>query len=200
MPVLHSQENLPVFTARRRHESLCSLDNKTVGWSLGAYMEDFETLYNDMLPVVYRYATARLGTSAGEDLTSEVFHAAAVAIRDGRHDEITSSWIMAVAKNKVIDHWRKQERRNKLAHLVEPQAHDLVELSAETMASAQWSDVMVTLDQLGPKNRSLLLLRYVDDLSIAELAQRSGMSESAAESALARARRAFRGLFQEATG
>lgn len=165
---------------------------------LGGCMEDFETLYNEMLPVVYRYATARLGTSAGEDVTSDVFHAAARAINDGQANSVTPSWIMAVAKNKVIDHWRREERRGKLAHLVDPHPTDLVELSAEVMASAQWSDVMSTLELLPSKHRSLLMLRYVDDLSLEDLAEKAGMTEAAAESALARARRAFRNIFQEA--
>ncbi len=162
-------------------------------------MDDFESLYNEMLPAVYRYATARLGRPTGEDVTSEVFHAAASAIREGRGDVVTPAWLMSVVKNKVIDHWRKEERRGRLSHLVEPRGDDLVERSAESVASAQWSDVMATLDKLPLRYRSLLMLRYVDDLTVAELAAQTGLSESAAESALARARRAFRSVFEEAS-
>ena len=162
-------------------------------------MDDFESLYNEMLPAVYRYATARLGRPTGEDVTSEVFHAAARAIGEGRSEVVTQAWLMSVVKNKVIDHWRKEERRGQLSHLVEPRADDLVERSAESVASAQWSDVMATLDKLPMRYRSLLMLRYVDDLTVAELAAQTGLTEAAAESALARARRAFRSVFEEAS-
>jgi len=83
-----------------------------------------------MLPVVYKYASARLGKDDGEDVTSEVFHAAADRLRKGEEDVVTPAWLMAVAKNKVIDRWRKAERRGALSHLVEPRAEDLIADSA----------------------------------------------------------------------
>lgn len=160
-------------------------------------VDEFENLYGEMLPVVYRYATARLGRLDGEEITSDVFHAAAALIHSGRGDEVTPAWLMAVAKNKVIDRWRRDERRSKAAHLVTQRRDEWRAESAEHVASECWTDVMRTLDQLPTKYRSLLVLRYVDDLSLAELAERTGISEVAAESALARARRAFRGVFEE---
>ena len=162
-------------------------------------MEEFEALYNEMLPAIYRYTTARLGTSAGEDVTADVFHAAASAVRAGNGDSITPAWLMAVAKNKVIDQWRKTERRSRVAHLVTPRARDTFVASAEDEASFRSSEVMATLDNLPTRYRTLLMLRYVDDLSVAELARQTGLSESATESALARARKAFRTAFEGAS-
>jgi len=161
-------------------------------------LDEFERLYAEMLPVVYRYATARAGRSEGEEITSDVFHAAAGLFQDGRSDEVTPAWLMAVARNKVIDRWRRNERRGRIASMTAKRADQLVTESAEATVSKQWSDVMLTLDKLPSNYRSLLILRYVDDLSLAELAERTGISESAAESALARARRAFRGVFESA--
>ncbi len=160
-------------------------------------VDEFENLYGEMLPVVYRYATARLGRMDGEEVTADVFHAAATLFQSGRSNEVTPAWLMAVAKNKVIDRWRRDERRNKIAHLVERRPQDMKTESAEHVASERWTDVMATLDRLPVNYRSLLVLRYVDDLSLAELAERTGITEAAAESALARARRAFRGVFEE---
>ncbi len=162
-------------------------------------MDDFAALYEEMLPNVYRYATARLGVLVGEEVCSDVFHAAAKALREGRGAEVTPAWLMTVARNKVIDQWRRQERRQKITHLVSVRRVDLIEPSAEDEASKQWTDVMHALDQLPERYRTLLTLRYLDDLTVAELARVSGQSESATESALARARTAFRTLFAEAT-
>lgn len=160
-------------------------------------VDEFENLYGEMLPVVFRYATTRLGKSDGEEVTSDVFHAAAKLFQSGRAQEVTPAWLIAVTKNKVIDRWRREERRSKVTHLVKPRIQDLRTDSAEAIASEKWSDVMTTLDKLPTKHRALLIMRYVDDHSLAELAEQAGMSESAAESALARARRAFRGVFEE---
>lgn len=167
---------------------------------VGTRLEDFETLYRENLPTVYRYATARLGRSNGEEVASEVFHAAAQAIRRGQADSVTPAWLMAVTKNKVVDHWRRADRRGRLDHIVTPRASELVAPSAEHEVSAQWSEVMETLERLTPRYRMLLMLRYVDDLTVPEIARRIDLSESATESALARARRAFRSEFEEAAG
>ena len=70
-------------------------------------LDDLESLYRRHLPMVYRYTTARLGTSRGEELASEVFHAAALAFRDGRGEHVTPAWLMATARNRVIDEWRQ---------------------------------------------------------------------------------------------
>lgn len=160
-------------------------------------MDDFAVLYKEMLPVVYRYVTSRVGKLHGEEITSEVFHAAVRALSSGVQETISAPWLMATAKNKVIDHWRRSERRGRIAHLVEPRVEELFEESAESLAGGSWSDVMATLDRLPTKQRTLLTLRYVDDLSLSELAEQAGISEAAAESALARARRSFRAQFEE---
>ena len=54
----------------------------------------FETLYREMLPTVYRFTTARLGPTDGEDVAAEVFHAAAIAYRDGRRQQVTPAWLI----------------------------------------------------------------------------------------------------------
>lgn len=160
-------------------------------------MEEFEAFYRRTLPLVYRYAAARVGPSAAEEITSEVFHAAAVAVRSGAVDELSIGWLIGVAKHKVVDHWRREERRGKVERLAEPDAADLVEPSAETRAASGWSDATEVLERLPTRYRTLLTLRYIDDLPVTELARLSGRSEAAIASALSRARRAFRATFDE---
>jgi len=66
------------------------------------------------------------------------------------------------------------------------------------MTSQLWATVIEALDRLPVNQRTLLVLRYVDDLSLEQLAVEAGISETAAESALARARRALRGVMETA--
>ena len=157
--------------------------------------QEFESVYRRMLPTVYRYAVARLGRADGEDVTAEVFHAAAVAFADGRREQVSDAWLMAVARNKVIDRWRRAERRNALAHLVRPRADELVELPPDWSHGPQRERVLRVLDQISPRHRHVLIAHYVDGIPAPELAGHLGVSVAAIESALARARRAFRRAF-----
>ena len=157
----------------------------------------FETVYRKNLPDVYRYATARLGTSDGEEVTAEVFHAAAVAFNDAREEHVTPAWLMAVTRNKVIDRWRKAERRNALAHLLQPGKGDLVTFPDDWAADPNREAVLAALDKVSDRHRALLILHYVDGMPAREIAETLGMSVSSIESALARARGSFRRYYGE---
>src|ERR1700730_18589081 len=73
-------------------------------------------LYDRALPQVYGYLMARCGDRAvAEDLTSETFLAAA-----GRTDvPLSVGWLIGVARHKLVDHWRRQARRERLLQSVE---------------------------------------------------------------------------------
>ncbi len=150
----------------------------------------FDALYRQNVGDIYRYAASRLGIEEGEDVTAEVFHAAIRAIRDGV--QVNGAWLMAVTKNKVIDHWRRLERRERKLHLIwggegsQPEPHEGL------FAAMDRQKVLDVLDQLSERHRLLLMLHYIDGFTANDLAELSGDSPSAIESALARARRAFR--------
>lgn len=157
----------------------------------------FEAVFRANVHDVHRYATSRLGAAEGEDVTADVFHAAAVAFSDGRESQVTPAWLMAVTRNKVIDRWRKAERRNALAHFVRPRKDDMVTFPDDWAARPDREAVLAALDQLNPRHRSLLVLHYVDGMPAREIADVLGTSVSAVESRLARARRAFRTHYRE---
>src|SRR5215510_9821029 len=74
-------------------------------------------LYDRALPEVYGYLVKRCGSSpVAEDLTSETFMAAVDAVRRGRVPDLTEAWLIAVARHKLVDHWRREAREeSKLA-------------------------------------------------------------------------------------
>ncbi len=162
-----------------------------------AHLGVLEDLYTAMMPTVYRFAVARLGRSDGEEVTSEVFHAAAVAFNDGRSEQVSPAWIMAVARNKVIDRWRRAERRNAIALLHRPRPEDLMSFPEDWSESERRHEVMAALDSIKPRHRALLVAHYVDGISAPQMAEALGASPSSIESALARARRSFRRAYGE---
>lgn len=152
----------------------------------------FDALYDTELGTVFRFARARLGRSDGEEVTAEVFHAAALAFADGRGDTITPAWLMAVARNKVIDRWRRAERRKAKRHLVWEREENAVELPAHWAGSGTRESVLAALDRVTPRHRTLLVLHHVDGMTVPEIARTLGQSTRSVESALSRARESFR--------
>jgi RNA polymerase sigma-70 factor (ECF subfamily) len=156
----------------------------------------FDAIYDAEFTNVYRFATNRLGRDDGEEVTADVFHAAALAFADGHGERVTGAWLTAVARNKVIDRWRRHERRRARAHLVWTREADAIDASTDHWSrSVTRRSVLDALDELPEHARCLLIFRYVDEMSVPDIAEATGASIRSVESALARARRAFRAAY-----
>ena len=148
-------------------------------------------LYDRALPVVYGYLVSRVGDRAtAEELTSEVFLAAVVALdRPSGGPTLDTGWLVGVARHKLVDHWRRREREErKLSAVASLPEHD----DDPWDARLDVLEARETLARLGPANRLALTLRYLDGLSIPEMARELGRSRHATEALVVRARAAFR--------
>ena len=155
----------------------------------------FAAFYDENIRDVYTYARARVGTDEAEDVTAEVFHAAALAFRQGRGEQLSTAWLIGVARNKIIDRWRKAERRKARSHLLRERDSG-VHFPADWFVDDRREAVQAAIDALSDRHRSLLILHHLDGMSIRSIAADLDLSESAVESRLARARRAFRKVYQ----
>jgi RNA polymerase sigma-70 factor, ECF subfamily len=149
-------------------------------------------LYDDALPHVYGYLQRRCGSAPlAEDLTSETFLAAVDAVRRQRVPELSTAWLLTVARNKLVDHWRRREREErKLAALDTESEEDRWDVELDALVAHD------TLARLGPHHRSALTLRYLDGLPVSEVARHLDRTVGATEVLLVRARRAFRAAYE----
>ncbi|MGF1598119.1 MAG: RNA polymerase sigma factor [Acidimicrobiales bacterium] len=151
-------------------------------------------LYDTALPEVYGYLATRCGSpSVAEDLTSETFLAAAAAVERGKVSDLTVAWLIAVARNKLVDHWRRREREDRALTVVgsEPDpADDPWDVRLDLLTAHR------VLDSLGAHHRSALTLRYLDELPVRDVAHHLGRTEGATEVLLVRARSAFRASYE----
>ncbi|MCB1002657.1 MAG: sigma-70 family RNA polymerase sigma factor [Acidimicrobiales bacterium] len=153
-------------------------------------------LYDSALPDVYGYLAARCGSATlAEDLTSETFLAAVDAVRRGAVPDLSVAWLIAVARNKLVDHWRRREREGRTLRSVDADR-------AEATDGTEWDvalDAMIAreaLAALGAHHRSALTLRYLDGLPVREVAGHLGRTVGATEVLLVRARSAFRAHYE----
>lgn len=148
------------------------------------------SLYDESLPEVYGYLITRCGdVTVAEDLASETFVAAVDAARRGSVGEVSPAWLVGIARHKLADHWRtreREERRLRSIHDEELGRDDDWDATLDAM------DAHRVLGTLGPHHRSALSLRYLDGLSVPEVAGHLQRTVEATEALLTRARRAFR--------
>jgi RNA polymerase sigma-70 factor (ECF subfamily) len=160
----------------------------------------FRAWYEVAARRLYAYLFGRCGgdASLAEDLTQQAFMQA-VRHRDsydGRSDPVT--WLIAVGRNRLIDHLRRQEReeRRRLRLVVReiPASR-----SPETMQPHdERADIVDALRRLPAGQRAALILHHVDDLSIREVATTLHRTEGAVEALLSRGRARFREIYEEA--
>ena len=164
--------------------------------------EAWRTLYARYLPFVWRQAHALLGDPhAAEDVTSEVMLALLRNI-DNLESDVPKlgGWLRTVVRCKAADHQRGLVRaRAKMAvaaTLLEAGDAQLqLGPSAPLEIVETKNRVRLALDSLPERQRVVLEWKYLESLSVKEMAERLGESEKAIESVLYRARREFRRLF-----
>jgi RNA polymerase sigma-70 factor (ECF subfamily) len=152
-------------------------------------------LYDRAVPQVYGYLVSRCGSApVAEDLTGETFLAAVSAVRRGTVPEMSIAWLVGVARHKLVDHWRRAARDDRNLQLAAQETRETDDPWEAQLDAARAREV---LDRLGPHHRAALTLRYLDGLSVPEVAEHLGRTVHATEALLVRARAAFRTAYGE---
>jgi RNA polymerase sigma-70 factor (ECF subfamily) len=150
------------------------------------------------LPQVYGYLLARCRQRAvAEELSSEVFMAAVDSIRRAAVSDVTVAWLIGIARHKLLDHWRRDQRETRRLTAVASQAVDDDDLWDVKLDVLVARDVLAVLS---PVQRGALTLRYLDDLPVSRVAEILGRTIHATETLLVRARRAFRSAYEAEEG
>jgi RNA polymerase sigma-70 factor (ECF subfamily) len=165
-------------------------------------------LYERYLPMVWRRAYAAVGSvHAAEDVTSEVMLALVRNLERlelaGKTQDGTAvaGWLLSVVRRQAAEQHRRAYRaRAKLALAAVPSIECASRgPTAPLEAKETRLEVLRVLDALPERQRVVLEWKYVESLTVREIAERLGESERAVEAVLYRARRGFRKLFESRT-
>lgn len=145
----------------------------------------FQALYDRWAVPVYQYFYHRTGEMASaEDLTSQLFLAALQALPRYRHRGHFTAWLFAIARNLAKEHYRKMGREVPLET-----AQDLASPSDPAAEFSQEDEIfhLVRLvNSLPEEDQELIRLRYVADLSFADMAILLGKRQDAVKKSLYR--------------
>lgn len=155
-------------------------------------------LYDEALPRVFGYLLSRSGDRAlAEDLTAETFVAAMGSLQGRTTSRPTVAWLIGIARHKLVDHWRQQERDDRALRALSGEfveQHDPWESELDALRARE------VLTELGAHHRAALTLRYLDGLPVPEVAQYLDRTIHATEALLVRARAAFRRVYEGKEG
>jgi RNA polymerase sigma-70 factor (ECF subfamily) len=171
-------------------------------------LEDFDQVVQRYWPRILRFVVASVhdGDTA-ETLTQECFVKAYRSRMRFRGDASVHTWLVRIAANVVRDHarnrrlrfWRSAERTSVDTRAVADWLPDPA-VSQEQMAMIQ-EQVQAVWDatrNLSHRQRTVFLLRFVEEMDIAEIASATGLTCNAVNVHLFRAVRAIRKLLRNA--
>ncbi len=161
--------------------------------------ENFDRVVKQYRTRVLRFVLASLGDmDVAESLTQDCFLNAYKSRKTFRGDCSVNTWLIRIAINLVRNHvrsrrvqfWRKAER------IQSDQIHDWADrsISPEERAAVneQVQAVWEAARTLSERQRTVFLLRFVEDLDVAEIAHSTGLTESTVHVHLSRALRRIR--------
>lgn len=118
--------------------------------------------------------------------------AAVAALKRPDPPSVSVAWLIGIARHKLVDHWRRSEReRRGLAAVGAEETDDPWEELLDTSAA------YAALGRLPGPQRAALALRYLDGLSVAEVAEHLDRTVQGTETLLVRARAALRRIYRE---
>ena len=136
-----------------------------------------------------------------DDVVQDVFVDALKNLRrfDGRSSVLT--WLTRIAINRARSHQRKQWLwigfRQKLQYLPLPLGEGRGEGPADPLATAETIEqVHVAIRQLKQSDREIIVLRYLEEISVEEIANTLGLSRGAVDVRLTRARQRLEKLLK----
>ena len=146
--------------------------------------DGFVDCYDATFADAYRYAMRLVGgdRTHAEDLVQDTYLSLLQTALAGGVESVGTGWVITRVRHRFLDLLRSSSRENRRLRQVatapmEPET---------TFASTS------VLGMLSDRERTALLLRYIDDLPVADVAELLGISLHAAESLLQRAKRKAR--------
>lgn len=130
----------------------------------------FAFFYDKYVKSIYRFIYIKTGNKqVAEDITQDVFLKIWQHLVDKKNIKSFQAFIFRIARNTVIDHYRSAKQELPLEYIAES-----VEMAEIVVSADKHMDTAILLkeiNQLKSEYQEVLLLRYVEDMSVEDIAQ-----------------------------
>ena len=132
-----------------------------------------------------------------EDLTQETFLSVVRQIGKGTRVDAPMPWLIGIARHRLIDHYRVTAAEERRYRPIDSAAVELADDRDDFAVVLDRQQAIAALDALPASQRLVIGLRYLDGLSVPEIARAVDKSVHAVESLLARGRATFKRIYLE---
>lgn len=173
----------------------------------------FDGFFHGYFSRLYRFVLPRVGNNddVAQELCQQTLVRAVRKLAGYRGEASLFTWLCQIARNQISDYWQLQQLET--SRVVRIEDSSVVRATVESMAAplAEQPErlhaqgellrlVQVALDHLPVHYGNALEWKYLDGLSVTQIAARLGQSAIATQSILSRARTSFREVFASLAG
>ncbi len=133
--------------------------------------QKFEKIYDNQVDKVYRFVFLKVGSvDIAQDLTAQAFTKAWKKAKSGLDIKNPSAYIFQIARREIAGHYRQASKMKIVsAEFVEIVSEENIEQNKGVQM--EFETVRTCLAQLKEDQQNVLVLRYVDNRPIKEIAQ-----------------------------
>ncbi len=161
----------------------------------------FSPLYEHYQPYIKEFFKHRLNDyETAEDLTSAVFEKALNGLDNFQWQGVSfSAWLYRIARNTLIDHYRKVSRNKPVASSELLQEFPSQEKQPLELIETMYSEELLysILQKLPPREKDIIYLKFFDGYSNKVISQITGLSETNVGTIIYRTVRKLRQMYQE---
>ncbi|MBU6500371.1 MAG: sigma-70 family RNA polymerase sigma factor [Patescibacteria group bacterium] len=141
----------------------------------------YGTLYDYYQPKIYRFVLIKVGRREdAEDLTHQVFLSAWQNVGSYKSMGFPfGSWLYQIARNSIADYYRSRKQETSLEN-VDPEYFVAPAIAHfGTDEKMEMERVMLAVQKLKPEYQDIVIMRFVEDMSVKEAAAAMDKSEGA---------------------
>ena len=147
-------------------------------------------LVDEVGPVVFGYVFARVGgdRSAADDVVQDTFLEALRSASTFRGESKVATWMCGIARRRVLRHFEAERRQTAGLEMLDANPADRVDTLDVGRVVDDKDEVVRALGRLPLLHRQVLVLKYLDDISVADIATQLDRTPVQIQSLLQRAR------------
>ena len=148
----------------------------------------FSSIYDKYVDKIYRFIFIKVSSQEiAEDLCSETFLRGWQVFKEREDIENPPAFLYQIARNLIIDHYREKGRTNFVSPEIVPIVDPNPGVEEKMALSSDIDNIRTALVSLGGEYQDVIIYRYLDELSISEIAKIMEKSEGTVRVTLHRA-------------
>ncbi len=157
----------------------------------------FGVIYDRYSNKVYRKCLSFVKEETiAQDMVQDIFLKVFFQLSKFKGNSRFSTWLYAITYNFCVEHYRKHSKYSKV-EISEQHDQPSDDQEEQELLSLRIDQLKMALEQVDPSDKMILLMKYQDDISIKEIRNQLGISESAVKMRLSRARQRLKKVVQE---